>query len=233
MILRYASLVLFAFLVSCVSTSKPPAKVRDDDRKKIDAELSQEMSLKADRSQLQDLRKDIPEDKQKSNDELALFLQMMSQGKENPSTVRDRFSSLVQRKRADFRKKVDRLREDFRQEETKRREDFMSAQRTKREAFLSRKRDYKEASRFNTDQERERTRFFADERDRRSSFEAELNTHSKDFDSYMRERQNQFNEQFRLYSKQMSEKPKDSKAVTGDDFKRLQEAPATPLGTEE
>lgn len=226
---------LAAFLIStaCAKRSPKPEQVRQQDRQTIAAALSEEMSLKADREELSELRKDIPAETQKANDELALQLNLMKQGTESPVTLRDRFQSLVQRKRQDFRKVVERLRSDYRQAETRRREDFTTAQRKKRESFLSSKRESREIQRFSSDQEKERSRFFADERDRRQNFEAELNARSKDFESYMRERNNEFNEQYRLYSKKFSEKPKEKKAVTGDDFQKLDQLPSKPLSTED
>lgn len=232
-ILKAAFAAALCFAAGCVTNSKRPEQVRADDRKKIEAELSEEMSLKADRDHLAEMRKDIPQEVQKANDELALQLNLMKGGTEAPASVRDRFNSLVMRKRSDFRAKVDRLRSDYRAQETRRREDFMQAQKKKRESFLSGKRERAEITRFNTDMEKERVRFNADERDRRQNFEAELNSSSKDFESYMRERQKEFNEQYRLYSKKYSEKPKEKKAVTGDEFRQMDALPAKTIGTED
>lgn len=227
------SLIGLDGLVGCAGNPTLRAQQqREADRQKIDNELSQEMSLKADRSQLNELRKDIPEEKQQQNDELALYLDLMKQGSEQPYVVRDKFNSLVTKKRERFQEKVDRLRSDYRNDEQRRRDDFLSEQQRKRESFLSGHPSSKEIRRFSTDQEKDRTRFFADERARRSDFESELNAHSKDFNAYMRERRETFNEQYRIYSKKFSEKPKEKNAVTGDEFKRLDEAPAKPLGTD-
>lgn len=204
-----------------------------EDRAKVESELGAETSLKEDRSQFSDLRKEIPAETQKNNDELALFLNLMKQGRENPQDIRGKFQTLVQKRRTSFRDKVQKLRNDYRDDEVKRREKFLADQKSKRDSHLKKKKDAKASREFFTEQEKERSGFFSDERARRLAFEAELNTQSKDFDSYMRERQKEFDEQYRLYSKQFSERPKDKKAVTGDEFKRLEEAPASPLGTEE
>jgi len=227
------ALALAFAIAGCAARQPRPEQVRKDDRKKIETELGTEMSLKADRDSLAELRKDIPAETQKTNDELAVQLNLMKQGTEAPATFRDRFTSLIQGKRSDFRKKVERLRNDFRTEETRRREDFQTKQRNKREAYYKGKHDREATNRFSADLERERLRFFADERDRRSSFESELNARSKDFESYMRERNNEFNEQYRLYSKKFSEKPKEKKAVTGAEFQKMDELPAKSLSTED
>ena len=222
-------------LTACSSNRKSAKDERAEDREKIETQLSQEMSLKADRDQLAGLRKDIPEEKKKENDELALFLQLMNQSKESPNEMRDRFQSLVQKRRSSFREKVQRLRDDYRRDETKRREGYLDDQKKRRDDFNRRRHDAKANREYYSEEDKKRRQFFADERDRRQSFEAELNSQSKDFDNYMRERQKEFDEQYRLYSKKVSERRKEKKAVTGesDDFKSLKDVPATPLGTDD
>jgi hypothetical protein len=220
-------------LSGCKSRQTKAAEVREQDRAQIQTQLQEEMTLKEDREHLSKLRKDIPPEKQKANDELALFLTLMDQGTEQPNTLRERFTVLVQKKRSAFRDKVEDLRKDFRTKESRQREDFIYNQQKKRDSYMKTKRDSKAYQRFVTDQDRDRSRFFQEQRDRRTAFEAEISAQSHDFNSYMVERQNEFNEQFRLYSKKYSERPKAKKAVTGDDFKRLDSAPANPLGTED
>lgn len=222
---------VFLFAIGCASS---PDRSREQDRQTVQSELSEEMSLKADRENLEDLRKEIPEDTRRDNDELALYLQLMKQGTEQPQTVRDRFQVMVQKRRTVFRDKVRRLRENYRRDETKRREDFLKAQKAKRDAYQARKGDSKANREFYSQQDKDRQHFSADERDRRQNFESEINAQSKDFESYMREKTNEFNEQYRLYSKKFSERPKEKKAVTGEtgDFRRLDDVPAEPLGTD-
>lgn len=224
-------LLLLPLLAACVSRNRAAAH-RAEDRKNIHEELNEEMSLKADRENLDDIRKDIPAETKKQNDELALFLDLMNQGTENPQMVRDKFQMMVQKKRASFRDKVAKLRENYREEETKRRDQQLDQAKSKRDSFFKRKRDSKASREFFAQSEKDRLAFASDERERRQAFESELNSQSKDFDSYMRERQKEFDEQYRLYSKKFSEKPKDKKAATGDEFKRLESTPASPLGTE-
>lgn len=225
--------VLLILITACTSRARKAETNREEDRAQIDAQLQSEMSLKTDRSELAEIRADIPEEKQRENDELALFLKLMGQGTEQPSTVRDKFARLVANKRSSFREKVERLRADYKAAELKRREEFTKAAQKKRDRYFIKKRDPKASQSFMAEQEKERLRVSAEERERRQSFEAELSTRSKDFESYMRERTNEFNEQLRLYSKKISEKPRETKAVTGDDFRRMDEMPAKSLGTED
>lgn len=226
------TLLIVAVLFTGCVTRKRGNPIKED-RQTVSQELGEEMSLKADREQLADLRKEIPADTQKSNDELALYLNLMKQGTESPQLVREKHQSLVYKQRKSFRDKVTKLRDGYRAEENGRRDRFLAEQKSRRDGFMKRKRDAKETRAFFSEQEKGRLAFFADERARRASFESEIGAQSKDFDSYMRLRQKEFDEQFRLYSKRYSERPKDTKAVTGDEFRKLQDAPATPLGTEE
>ena len=231
--LRSTTLVGLCVLVGCAQPS--PSRARADDRETVQKELSGEMSLKADRDELKELRKDVPAEKQKSNDELALYLQLIKQGSEQPQMVRDKFTVLVERRRTSFRERVAKLRENYRRDEAKRRDEYLDGQKTKRTDYLAKKRTPEQMRDFFAKQDKERQSFFADERDRRTSFESDVSAQSKDFDSYMREKTNEFNEKYRLYSKKFSERPKAKKAVTGesDDFKRMDELPAKPLGTED
>lgn len=225
---------LICLLTSCRGFSnKSEEASRAGNRSAMDAEFKGEQSLRAGIQNVSDLRKEIPTDKQ--NDELSLQIQMMNQASEQPHLVRERFSLLVEKKRSAFRQKVQKLRDDYRLEETKRREEYLKKQKAKRDAFTGSKREFKESRQFFADQEKDRLRFVSDERDRRQSFDSEIQVQSKEFDFYMKEKQKQFNEQFRLYSKKYSERPKESKAVTGDEneFHKLREMPATPLGTED
>lgn len=231
--MRSLSLVAIILITACASRARKAENDRQADRAQIEAQLQSETSLKADRSELAEIRADIPDEKQRENDELALFLKLMGQGTEQPSTVRDKFARLVTNKRSSFREKIEKLRAEYKAAETKRREDFTKAAQKKRDRYFIKKRDLKASQNFMSEQEKERLRVAAEERERRQSFEAELSTRSKDFESYMRERTNDFNEQLRLYSKKFSEKPRETKAVTGDDFRRMDEMPAKTLGTED
>ena len=233
--IRITTFVGFLFCASCALPSSGGGNsTRGEDRKNVRDQLSGEMSLKADRDELAAMRKEIPAEKQKSNDELALSLNMMKQGTERPEMVRDKFTVLVEKKRSSFRDKVQKLRESYRKSETKRRDEYLDTQKAKRTAWASAsKRKPDELREFFAEQDRDRQSFFSDERDRRANFESEINAQSKDFDSYMHEKMNEFNEQYRIYSKKFSEKPKEKKAVTGDDFRKMNETSAQPLGTED
>lgn len=188
-------LLVFSLALGCMSQEKaappPSAKVRE--------ELGQEISLKADRAQLDELRKEIPAEKQQANDELALILKLMNDEKQEPVEVNRRFAYLLQKRRESFTKKSQRLRENYRREENDRRRKFLDAAKKVRDEKLKKKKKGDSHREFLAEQERERQQFFADERDRRKDFEEEMSIQSADFNSYMREKQNEFNQQFELY----------------------------------
>jgi hypothetical protein len=217
-------------LLACAHSS--PEAERENDRQRVKEELSGEMSLKADRDRLQELRKEIPLERQKSNDELALYLQLMKQGKETPETVRQRFTSLVQKRRASYRDKVSKLRDDYYHSEVKRRNEFLADQKARRESYLRSKRPSEETREFFSQQDRERQSFFSEERTRRQSFEAELNAQSKDFESYMREKNNEFNEQYRLYAKQFADAAREKAEKEKAKNNPIDQVPAKTLSTE-
>lgn len=207
-----------AFFTGCKSGPGPEAplpsvQVRD--------QLEAEVSLKADREELSKIRHEIPAQKQKTNDELALMLQLMGEVKLKPSEVSSRFQNQLQKRRSEFREKVSRLRADYRVQEAQRKEDFLKKQKEERDSqktsFLK-----KEArARFYSDHEKRAQDFFANERNRRRDFESEIETQSKDFDSYMKEKQKEFFEQHRLYSKRFSDVEKETRKQTKDKSKSL------------
>ncbi len=229
--MRFLMVSSFLVLTACVHGA---SQDRESDRVGVEKELSGEMSLKADREELKELRRDIPAEKQKSNDELAVYLGLMKQGTEQPQIVRDKFNSLVEKRRLSFRQRVQKLRDNYRRDETKRREEFLNGLKGKRASYLVGKRTPEQLRDFFSGQEKDRQAFFSDERERRTAFESDVMAQSKDFEAYMREKVNEANEQFRVYSKKFSERPKNKKAVTGEsgDFQRMNELPAKHLGTD-
>lgn len=231
-------LIVVTFLVGCAHSSDPMAK----DRQGVRDALSQEISLKADRSKLAELRKQIPQSKKDENDELALYLNWMGQVKENPNDIRQKFQDLVERKRTKFRQKVEELRKNYHQEEEQRRDGFLQKQQEARSEFKGSKHTSKESHRFFHKLDQARLNFFSKERDRRKAFEAEIYDETKDFNSYMRQRIKEFDEQMHLYSQRYREQQRHPSPVTGtgsgrtgapqppaSDFERMKNMPATPL----
>lgn len=183
--------------------------------------LDEEISLKADRSSLDELRKDIPPEKQVENDEKALLLELMGQLKMHPSEVRTKWGDLVRKKREAHRKNVQKWRDEFNKNETKARNEFLEKAKSERDGFRKQKVDRDRTRDFYAEQDRVRRDFFADERDKRKDFESQVTAQSKEFDSYMRERDKEFNEQHRLYSKQWADREKEKREA--EQLKRQQQ----------
>lgn len=229
-------LVVSLVLMSCRTGPKaeedaPSAQVRE--------ELQDEISLKADRESLSELRAAIPEEKKQNNDELALLLGLMGEIKLKPSDIQGRYQNLAQKHRKKFRDRVSKLRDQYRREESKRREGFLREQKSLRDDFKHKKADREESKEFFAEQDRRRQEFFANEKDRRKDFESEIQTQSKDFDSYMNEKQKEFSEQLRLYSKRFHEAEKEKSKKTSQqsdpnqalkEFEAMKDKASTPLG---
>ncbi|MCB0383994.1 MAG: hypothetical protein KDD43_01275 [Bdellovibrionales bacterium] len=213
-----SSLLLVFGLSSCQTGA-----TGDDGRPVLDEEIS----LKADRSHLADLRKDIPEEKQIENDEKALMLELMGQLKLHPSKVRSKWGDLVRKKREQHRRNVKKWRDEYTRKEKQRREDFLAKAKDEREDFKKTKVDREQSKRFYAEQDRKRRDFFADERDKRKDFESEVKAQSKEFDSYVRERDREFNEQHRHYSKRWADQEK-QKREEKQAQRKAQTSPGAP-----
>lgn len=192
--------VLF-LLTGCSTPSRSdnnPKKISEQ-RQLVRDELSSEVSLKADRHQLDDLRQDIPKEKQAANDELAFSLDQTADVREEPGKIRQRFQNRVEKKRRRFNEKVEKLRKKYQREETARRDQFLREQNKKREAFRRQKKAGSETHDFYADLDRDRLDFFSKEREKRGDFDDEILQQTKDFNEYMKLKNDEFVEQMRIY----------------------------------
>jgi hypothetical protein len=246
----------FTTLVSCAVSTKRP-ELQNSGEKPVG--VADEVSLRSDRSDLNDLRKDVPDDVKKTNDELATVLSMMKDGTDEPSKVRDRFDSVVRKKREKFDNQLHKRREDFTKTERKTREDFLKQAGKDRDSFSGKKHSSDARKEFFDEQDSKRREFFADQNDKRKEFESQIGEERKTFDDYMREQQNSFNQEHRAYStryydrqkaealkKRMEEKdremkrpkesagePRSAQPETPNDleqFGQIPEGPGTKLG---
>ncbi len=195
--------------------------------KKVNSESSnsEEISLKADRSEFDELRKDMPAEVRKENDELAGILQLLKSPNgeyERPEKIRERFSKIMRDKRERNDKQFRQEREDFNRLEKDKRAEFTENQKSEKEDFLDDKPTSEKRKRFFDKQEEKRSRFYDDSREKRRSFEAEISTRRKNFEDYNREKTNLFNAELRNYQKEFDEHRK------GEDLKkRMQQKGAT------
>lgn len=179
--------------------------------KKVDATapipMNEELSLKADRSQLDELRKEVPGEVKKDNDELAAILGMLNTGfEQEPNKIRDRFNKAIRDRRQKMDKQLRREREDYTRTEKKSREEYQKKQRAERDDFLRKKRSQEDRRDFFSDQDTKRREFQADQREKRNEFEATVLERRRTFEDYAREKTNFFNGEMRNYSKEYDER---------------------------
>ncbi len=178
---------------------------------KIESELGGEVSIKADRSHLEELRKDIPEEIKVANDELALIMSLMGEVKEKPDSIRTRFQRQVAKKREDFRRRTNKLRQDFNKTERADRDKFLKNLSQERAKFNKEKPDRETTRNFYSEQDLKRREFLSNQKDQRAEFEGELRARTKDFDEDVRLKTKEFNDQYRIYSQRFREAEKAKK----------------------
>jgi len=195
-------------LAACSSGNKPENTYRsqNEDRPLVDDKYT----LQADRKAFDEIRAQVPADKKRENDELALILGMMSEVKKPPTDIRNQFDSLLRKKRQQFDKDITKEREIFTKEERKKREAFLKSQQEDRAAFNREKTDRETKNKFYKELDEKRSEFTSVERDKRADFESDVRERRKNFEDYIREKQNEFNQELRAYSKKYEELKKSS-----------------------
>lgn len=184
-------------MCGCASSSQA-----DNDKGTL---VEDKYSLRADREALESLRKDIPAEVRKENDEKAFMDGMMSDLSRNPSEVRSRFSSVLNKKRDLFNKDMNKARETFNQEQRKEREAFTAEQGELRKSFSGKKVDAAERRAFFDDLDLKRKNFYANQKEKRDEFEAGSRDKRKDFDDYVKSKNDEFNQLHRDYTKRFEE----------------------------
>lgn len=163
-------------------------------------------SLAKDRSEFDKLRESIPVEVRQSNDEKALFAEWFSDVKMEPEKIRDKFDSLVRKKRELFNKDITKLRESYNKDEKKKREEFLKGLESERKDFLKTKAEKEKRSEFFNEQDEKRRSFFADQREKRDDFEGNVREKRKDFEDYLKEKNNDFNSELKAYRIKWTEK---------------------------
>jgi len=176
-------------------------RAADDQRPLVDDKYI----LKSDRQKLEELRKDIPQDKKNQNDEEALFAQYFSELKREPSYIREQFSKLVSKKRDVFDKDLRKERDSFSKREQKDREEFLKNQDRLKKKFSKEKKTREESNEFYKNLNDKRNEYFSTAREKRDDFEADVRDRRKNFEDYVREKQNDFNQQIKDYTLKYNE----------------------------
>lgn len=203
--LAAAAVVVTMTISSCATFKKDGSSNVDET-----PSLNSDISLKADRSDLDELRKDIPDEVKKQNDEVALVMSfLVRESEEEPNRLRDRFNTALRKKREVVDKNLRRAREDFSSKERSDRDAFLKKTKESREDFLkSRKRAPDERKKFFDDQEDRRRSFFAEQQEKRKDFEMKIQDERKGLEDSIREKQNAFNQEWRAYQARYTERKK-------------------------
>lgn len=208
-----ALFIAFLLLTGCVTSKSDNPRKISEQRQLVRDQLSGEISLKQDRHELDELRKEVPKEKKEANDELAFSLNQTADLKEEPSKIRQRFQNLVERKRRRFNEKVQKIRNKYQTDETRRRDDFFRDQNEKRDKFRAAKRSTRDSNDFYSQQDRDRLEFFAREREKRADFDDEILQQTKDFNEYMKMKHDEFTEQMRNYTQRFDQMRKEKGAT--------------------
>jgi hypothetical protein len=184
-----------AVLSACASrpSSKEPLLVDD------------KYSLKADREELDKLRKEIPEDVKRENDEKAFLENLLGDPSQSPSDVRNRFSNNLNKRRDQFNKDMASVRQDFTKNQQRERDVFVREQEQMRKDFSRKKVSSEERKDFFDGLDQKRKDFFSRQRDGREQFEADSRDKRKNFDDYIKSKQEVFNQQHRDFLKRNEE----------------------------
>lgn len=173
----------------------------------------QALSLAADRSHLDELRKEVPVQTKKENDDLAFLLQLFAQEDRKPADIRAEFDRVIRKRRETLDRDLRKERESFNKDEKSRREQFLKSQSSDRESFRARKSSREESNQFYRDQTDRRNEFFQVEREKRNDFESDVRERRKTFEDFVREKQNWFNQEHRAFVKKQDDKKAEAKKL--------------------
>jgi len=191
---------LFLFL-GLVNFSCQIATERDFGRDSTDNRYN----LTADRTKFDELRKGTPEQVKKTNDEKALILEWMADYKREPSDIRDKFSTLVHKKRERFNDDLNKIREEYSNNEKKQREKFLKDLDEERSEIKEKKLSREKTNDLFSEIDIKRKEFFSKSKDDRDGFEADYRQKRKDFEEYLREKTDDFNSEMKAYTEKYNQ----------------------------
>lgn len=219
-------LMLAWSLVSCSAPERKNSYSSGDSSRPV---VDEKYSLTADRQKLDQMRAEVPPERKKENDELALILQLTGEVKKEPSDIRSKFDSLIRKKRELFDKDMKKEREVFTKKEKKERDDFLKDQAQRRENFNRQKFSKEVRDTFYKESEARRLEYFANERERRSDFESDMRDKRKNFEDYIKEKNNEFNQEYRSYSRRFEEMKRKKKEASKESNQLREVKPFNPM----
>lgn len=198
--------VLAFSLVGC--SSKDKQKNTYVDPNASDTLVAEKYSIAADRKAIDELRKNVPQEKKQENDELAFVLALTNEVKLPPSKVREEFDKVSRKKREIFNKDMQKERENFNSSEKKKKEEFLKAQDNEKKEFMKQTFTREQKNEFFKEVDAKRTQYFSDEKERRADYESQAREKRKNFEDYYKEKNDTFNQEYRSYSKRYDEMKK-------------------------
>lgn len=220
-----ALFIICVFLAGCATSKSDNPRKISEQRQLVRDQLSSEVSLKEDRHQLDDLRKDIPKEKREQNDELAFSLNLTAEVKEEPSKIRGRFQNVMEKRRRRFNDKVNKIRKQYQADETARRDKLFKDQNKMRDTYRAQKHSASDSHEFYSQLDKDRLEFFTREREKRADFDDEILQQTKDFNEYMRMKYDEFTEQMRIYTQRYDQMKKDKGSAPVEQNPKLPEGP--------
>lgn len=205
--------VVLVFLMGLGLSCAPLARLREADGG--EGQNRGEYSLKSDRSHLATMREHVPQDIQLRNDEWALVLQLMAEGREHPSQVRDKFSDISRQLRQRFSRDRRQEREQFNKKIKHLRQDFTTQQTTAQKEFQLTNPNRQATAQFYGKQNQETQEFYLSLRTQQNEFEADQRQKQRDFDAYLAEKQRHFDQEYRDYNRRYMQKFGESNGAGG------------------
>lgn len=169
--------------------------------------------LKEDRQKFDEIRNEIPVDKKNENDELAFVLKLMGEVKLPPGQIREKFNTVVRKKRELFNKDMAKRRETFVKAERKEKESFNKQIETERKELQKKKMASDERREAYQEIDQKRKDFYTALREKRDSFESDIRDDRKNFEDYMREKNQDFTQELRAYTGRYDEMKKQEREL--------------------
>lgn len=198
-----SALLLFTLAACQVETKREEPAVKSSTNRPL---VDPKYSLVQDRSEFDRLRESVPEEKRQANDEKALFAEWTVELKKSPSDVREKFDTLVRKKRDLFNKDMTKTREQFTKSLEKKRADFLKDIESKRKDFANQKKSRDEKNDFFNELDGQRRSYFSEEREKRDEFEANVRDQRKNFEDYIAEKRADFNSEMKAYTEKYNAK---------------------------
>lgn len=205
-------LVFILFISACETFTRSEdvenKALTETNQKLAETNVRQKYSLSEDRSQFEQLRKDIPQAQQLKNDEKSIYTEWMLGFRKEPSEIRTKYNDLISRKRDFFNRDMNKIREEYSAAESQRKKTFTDELNQERESIKSMKTTRERKTELYNEIDSKRKNFFIEVKTQRDNFEADFREKRKDFEEYIKEKRDEFNSDLKEYTAQFNENKK-------------------------